>query len=112
MSTDIFESCVRTTGDFAGVFECDDEAGYFYLYETGGNAGHKIIDSIHILSGQPDFTDTDVSVRWDQDQEKVGLFIRNMLWAVFDVKCRHRYGAVYDDTKTPALPLEATNGFK
>ena len=112
MATDeIFDSCVRTAGDRAGVFEYDGQTGYFYLYETAKHHGEKVVDSIHVLSGEPDFAETDVSVRWDCDEEKVGLFIRQTLWAVFDIARRAKYGGGYKAGAKPPLPSQATIGF-
>ncbi len=108
---EIFDSCVREKGDLAGVFEYDGEAGYFYLYETKRGQGEKIVDKLHILSGQPDFTEADVSVRWDSREERVGLFIRNVLWAVFDGLQRLKYGGGYKTGIQPSLPESATVGF-
>jgi hypothetical protein len=112
MSTEeIFDSCVRTTGDLAGVFEYDGETGYFYLYKTERAHGEKVLESIHVLSGQPDFTEVDISVRWDLDEQKVGLFIRDALWAVFDGTRRLKYGGGYEAGAKPSLPAEAMIGF-
>lgn len=111
MTTGMFESCVRTAGDLAGVFEYDSGTAYFYLYETRSERGKKVLDSIHILSGQGDFAEADVSVRWDQREEKVGLFIRDVLWAAFDGVRRAKYGGGYQAGTTPSLPAEARSGF-
>jgi hypothetical protein len=108
---EIFDSCVRTRGDLAGVFEYDGEAGFFYLYETERGHGEKVLDSIHIFSGQPDLAEHDVSVRWDLAEEKVGLFIRDVLWAVFDGAKRAKYGGRYETGAKQSLPSAATIGF-
>jgi len=111
MSSDIFDSCVRTAGDLAGVFEYDGETGYFYLYDVNDNATRKILDTIHVLFGKPDFNDTDVSIRWDSTEEKVGLVIHGALWAVFDTGQKRKHGARYKVGTRPSLPSEATVGF-
>jgi len=107
MSLKIFDSALRSAGDMAGVFEYDGETGYFYLYDTRADQGHKVIDSIHVLSGRPDFTEADVTVRWDVSDGKVGLFICNALWAVFDSSHGTKYGGNYKAGKRPSLPPEA-----
>jgi hypothetical protein len=111
--TEIFNSCVRSASDLAGVFEYDGDTGYFYLYDTTGSPNQKVIDSIHILSGPPDFSDAEVTVRWDCEEEKVGLFIRGVLWAVFDSSNGAKYGGKYKPGSSlpPPLPLEAKAGF-
>ena len=108
---EIFDSAVRSAGDLAGVFEYDGETGYFYLYATEGDAGRKVLDSIHILSGDPDFADANISVRWDSEEQKVGLFIRDVLWAAFDCGRRSKHGGAYEPGGKPSLPRGAKVGF-
>ncbi|TCV78216.1 DUF2251 domain-containing protein [Sulfurirhabdus autotrophica] len=110
-TNEIFDSAVRSDGDLAGVFEYDGESGYFYLYKTEGGQGHKIIDSIHILSGEPDFTEADVLVRWDTEEEKVGFFIRGVLWAIFDSHDYTGHGGNYRPDAKPGLLPEVVRGF-
>ncbi len=108
---DLFDSAVRSAGDVAGVFEYDGATGYFYLYATGEEAGQRVLDAIHILSGEPDFAARDVSVRWDVDEQKVGLFIRDVLWAAFDHGRSTKYGGSYNRHGRPVLPPLAQAGF-
>ena len=109
---EIFDSSVRAKGDFAGVFEFDGETAYFYLYATGGGVEEpKIWDSVHVFSGQPDFAESDISVRWDSREEKVGLFIRGILWAVFDCVRQSKCGGDYVPGRKPSLPAEAIAEF-
>jgi hypothetical protein len=111
-SEEIFDSSVRSAGDLAGVFEYDGETGYFYLYETQGAEGQRVIDSIHVLSGVPDFAQEHIAVRWNKTEDKVGLFIRNLLWAVFDGDSRRTYGGNYKPgAAPPPLPPGVTGGF-
>jgi hypothetical protein len=107
---EMFDSSVRSAGDVAGVFEYDGETGYFYLYEMDGDQGQKILDSIHILSGEPDFVEADIWIGWDSEERKVGLFIGDVLWAVFD-GCA-KYGGSYKPGARPSLPPEAEKGFE
>lgn len=107
---EIFDSAVRSTGDLAGVFEFDGETGYFYLYKTDGTQSQKILDSIHVISSEPDFVETDISIRWDSEERKVGLFIRDSLWAVFDPGQREKYGGNYKPNASPALPPGSWRG--
>ena len=107
---EMFGSSVRAAGDLAGVFEYDGETGYFYLYETEGGEGHKVLGSIHVLSGKPDFSEEDVAIQWDSANRRVGLFIRDVLWAVFD-ESRTQYGGSYRPGATPQLPSDARTWF-
>lgn len=111
-SEEIFESCVRTAEDLAGVFEFDGETAYFYLYETSADQGQKILGAIHIFSGTPDFTAEDVSIRWDPTENKVGLFLRGLLWAVFDRKGRGKHGGNYKVGSAPVLSEQAKSGLE
>jgi len=108
---EIFDSCVRSADDLAGVFEYDGETGYLYLYEISGGEGQKVRDSIHILSGELNFEEADLSIRWDQEEQKVGLFIKGALWAVFDPRHHAKYGGSYQPGAKPSLPSEALVGF-
>lgn len=108
---EIFDSAVRPAGDLAGVFESDGDTAYFYLYATGGDTGQKVLDSIHVFSGEPDFAEADVSVRWDSEEQKVGLFIKGVLWAAFDCTRRTKYGGSYKLGGKPSLPSGAEVGF-
>jgi hypothetical protein len=111
MSDEIFESCVRSGGDLAGVFEHDGETGYFYLYNVGGDTGEKIVDAIRVVSGEVDFRGSDISVRWDEGEERVGLFIRGVLWAVFDPGRGLKHGEGYGPGAEPSLPGDLVEGF-
>jgi hypothetical protein len=99
---EIFESSVRPTGDLAGVFEHDGEAGYFYLYGNGENK--EVLGALHVLSGPCGFRAEDVEVRWAADGSVVGLFISGRVWAVFDANNRTEYGGDYAAGVGPDLP--------
>jgi hypothetical protein len=109
---EMFESSVRSDGDLAGVFEYDDGVGYFYLYEVPGQATRKIIKSIRISSREPDYSDSEIAIRWDRQERVVGLFIRGKLWAVFDAETRQSYGGDYSPDKQAQVPLEIAAGFE
>jgi len=111
MPVDIFKDCVRPAGDLAGVFEFDEDTGYFYLYDISNSASPRIVDYLHICSYVPDFADHHIELRWTSDQEKVGLFIRDALWAVFIPGTQSKYGGDYRPGRIPSLPVEAKSGF-
>ena len=108
---DIFNSSVRSTGDLAGVFEFDGETSYFYLYSVNEGEGGKVLDAIHVFTGNPDFSEVDISVRWDSKEENVGLFIKDVLWAVFGCVNRLKLGGGYKPGGTPSLPAESKELF-
>ena len=108
---DIFESVVRSSGDLAGVFEFDGETSYFYLYELHGSNSNKVLDAIRITASVPDFTESDIAIRWDIDERIVGLLIKGVLWAVFDSDTRAKYGGNYRSSAPSSVPPEFSNKF-
>ena len=109
MSTEMFVTAVRSAGDRAGVFEYTERTGYFYLYDQAGREGKRILNAIHILSGVPDFTESDVDVCWARGEGMVGLLIRGQLWAVF--RDGERFGGNYRSGSPPALPRGVAEAF-
>jgi hypothetical protein len=106
MQEEMFDSAVRDGGDLAGVFEYEDGVGYFYLYALTGDDGKKVLDAIPVIVGTADFEESDIAIAWDQRGQKVGLFIRGSLWAVFDVQRQSKGGGKYAPGVVPALPPE------
>jgi len=107
---DVFDSLIRAQGDLAGVFEYDEADGsqnataYFYLCRIQGEKVGPVIDTIHIRSGAWAITDTDVAVRWDRDERRVGLFIFGTLSAAFDVGTGAKYGGQYGKDFNASIP--------
>lgn len=109
---EMFDSAIRSAGDRAGIFEYDGETAYFYLYETNGSHCQKVIAAIRVLSGTPDFEEGDVSIRWEDDESKVGLFIRGQLWAAFDAQTHGKYGGNYRLDAEADIPSEIGAAFE
>lgn len=106
MSTDeIFESSVRSSGDLAGVFEYDGDTAYFYLYKIENESGQKVMSAIQIVFGQSNISQTNVAVRWDASETKVGLFINNQLCAAFD-SSGNKYGGDCRKSMQTQIPPE------
>lgn len=113
MSTDeIFNSMTRTAGDLAGVFEYDGATGYFYLYETTGNQGQRVVGVIRLMTTEPDFEQGDVEVRWDRSENNVGLFIRGRLWGAFDGITKTGFGGDYRPDGQAEIPKIMANSFE
>jgi len=110
-SIELFDSRSRSKGDLAGVFEYDGDTGYFYLYETPNGCGQKVVGAIQILSGDPDFEQADINVRWDARETKVGLFIRGQLCAAFDSEGGTKYGGNYHRGVELRMPSEILMAF-
>jgi hypothetical protein len=107
----MFHSSARSKGDFAGVFEYDSEVGHFYLYETGNDAGQKVAGAIRIFSGEAEFKQADIAVRWDGNEQRVGLSIRGQICAVFDADTRIKYGGNYSRGAQFDMPSEVLKAF-
>jgi hypothetical protein len=108
---EIFDSATRLTGDMAGVFEYDGETGYFYLYKMDSVFGNKIIDSIRICLGTIDFTDSDISIKWDSQNQLVALLIKGEIWAVFDSYKGTKHGGDYKSIGKSNIPLNILTRF-
>ena len=83
---EMFLSSVRSRDDLGAFFEYDGETGYFYLYDPLRQGGERIVNSIHVISGNPDFREADLEIRWSPDEQTVGLLIRGQPWAAFSGK--------------------------
>ena len=106
---DIFDSAIRTKGDLAGVFEYEDTGpqgatAYFYLYRAEGETASSILDVIHVRSGQRAVTEADDAVRWDSDEQRVGLFVFGTLVAAFDAAAGTKYGGGYGKDFNAEIP--------
>ena len=108
MPEDVFVDLARSAGDLAGVFEYDGETGYFYLYRLNSAEGNRIAGAIPILSGKIRISYDDVLLRWDASENKVALFIRSVMWAIFDCRSGEKYGGHYAPNGTPKIPADVT----
>jgi hypothetical protein len=106
MAKELFESAVREKGDFSGVFEYDGDTAYFYLYDMRREDQPKIVDAVHILSGATNLEESDVIVQWDKGEQRVGLFLRGVQWAVFNVASSRKYGGNYNTQERAKIPIE------
>jgi hypothetical protein len=109
--SDIFDSSVRSAGDLAGVFECDDDTGYFYFFDQTRGEGNMARAATQVVKGQPDFEQTDIAVEWDPSETVVGLMIRGKLWAAFDENGRSYSGGLYHADRDPNIPSDIKNAF-
>ncbi|MDX8526967.1 hypothetical protein RFM68_20910 [Mesorhizobium sp. MSK_1335] len=107
---DIFDSAIRTKGDLAGVFEYEeiDEAksatAYFYLHRVEGETAGSVLGAIPVRSGQWAITEADVAVRWDSNEQRVGLFVFGTLVAAFDAITGVKYGGRYGKDFNAEIP--------
>jgi hypothetical protein len=108
MDADCFEQALRQAGDLAGVFEYDGETGYFYLYDNR-KKHQKIIDAIHIVTGLFNMKAGEIEIRWDNGEVRVGLFLRGIQWAVFNVESNSKFGGGFSPKGSPQIP--STEGF-
>ena len=85
MGDDIFITSTRTNGDYSGVFEYDGETSYFYLYSLGNPDGEKIVGAIGLPYEITMDSMPDLSVRWNKQETKVGVFLRDNLLGLFNL---------------------------
>jgi hypothetical protein len=109
---DIFASEVRSAGDLAGVYEFDGKVGFFYLYKTTGTSKSKILGAVRICQNRPPFDKLDISIRWDVNEEMVGLLIRSKLCAAFDGSSGASYGGLYKIEGEANIPKRISDRFK
>ena len=109
---EMFDSQLRSIGDFAGVFEFDGEVAYFYLYDTTKAEKEKTLGAIRVLTGTPDFEEEGVAICWDESEGKVGLLIQGKLWAAFDATTKAAYGGNYHAGSRAEIPTEITASFE
>jgi hypothetical protein len=83
--TDIFVDGMNSQGTYAGAFEADDAVSWFYLHDLSAEPGGKIVGAVQVYRGVPDFVESDVQIRWYDDETKVGVFIKGQLGAHFDL---------------------------
>jgi hypothetical protein len=107
---DLYESSIRSQGDFGAFFECDGEAAYFYFCDTKEKL--KILTAVQIFSGPADFKQDDLSVRWNETESQVGLFIKNRLWAAYDVETGACHVGSYRTKDQSNIPKEVAESFK
>lgn len=98
----------RSRGNLAGVFEFDGDTSYFYFWRQSDD--YRVLGAIHIATGKPDFGESDLDVRWYARDERVGLFVRNELWAAFDAETGTTAGGDYRSDERPILPPWASHG--
>lgn len=92
MDDEIFITSARSRGDFAGVFEYDGETSYFYLYSLDNPDGEKIVGAIGLSHEITKDSEADLSVRWNKQETKVGVFLRDNLLALFNLDQRSKVG--------------------
>jgi hypothetical protein len=108
---EMFDSSVRSAGDFAGVFEYDGETGYFYLYDMSREESQRVLAAIRVVGTKPDFDQDSIEIKWDKAERRVGLFIRGALWAAFDTKTGAGFGGDYAAGAQPKISQEVAQVF-
>ena len=104
MSDGIFDSCIRSAGDLAGVLECDDDASYFYLYDSTRDENRRVLGAICLSLGPPDFEESDIDIRWDRMEEFVAVFIRQDLRAIFEGATGCGFGGISERDSKAEIP--------
>ena len=110
MDDEIFQSSAHPNGSVAAVFEYDGETGYFYFLDLLKSQDKQITAAIHIISSDPDFSESDVRIRWNKAENIVGLYLHDRLWAAFDLQGT-KYGGNYRPRSHPVIPADVVSSF-
>jgi hypothetical protein len=102
----LVESAIREKGDLAGAFEYDGRTGYFYLYDVREAENQKVLAFIRVISGNTDLADLEVSIRWDERQERVGLFLRGVQWVAFVAPIGAKHGGNFGPPANADIPAQ------
>lgn len=105
MAFDVFVSSDSHSSDYSGVFEHDGDVGYFYLCRTAVGGESKIIESLCVMRGVQGLVESDFTVKWDRTGAKVGLFIRGVLWSLYDVTAKTKHGGLFAHGQRSTVPV-------
>jgi hypothetical protein len=106
MPKEIFESSTRNAGDYAGVFERDNETSYFYLFNLNGRPNKKILGAIQIKHDIFEKTNSHAGVKWNRAQTKVALIFDGNAIAMFSVPNGKSYGSVFTPVLLAPIPSD------
>jgi hypothetical protein len=70
-----------------------------------------VLGAIHITSKPLDFGKDDIRVEWDTSETRVGILIKNELWAAFDAQGT-KYGGDYSQGAQPNIPEPIERSFR
>ncbi|WP_245442598.1 hypothetical protein [Mesorhizobium hawassense] len=70
------------------------------MYEPDGS----IVGAIHVRSGAWSITEADIAVKWDKDEQRVGLFVFGVLTAAFDAETGARCGGRHGEDFNAEIP--------
>lgn len=102
----------RAAGDRAGVFEHDGRVGYFYLYDSNGAPGRKVLGAVRVIGADPALRNGDVGLLWSGDERFVGVMIRGRLCAAFDCGTGEVFGGVCQPDGSPSkIPEQVRASF-
>src|SRR5262245_2730403 len=107
----MFLSSLRHDSEFAGVFEADEDTGYFYLYKPENLEGQRVLGAIHVWSGEPPIKKRQLSIEWSKDDTVVGLLIDGRPWAAFETETGKRHGGEYSSSRKPRVPVRIAAKF-
>lgn len=87
-----FITAVCEANGLAGVYEYDDGTAYFYLCSVGPSGHAAIIDNLQIDPRVRELSNGDIVLAWDDVGIRVGLFVKQVLCAVFNVDMHTKFG--------------------
>jgi hypothetical protein len=62
------------------------------------DGGIEIFGEVQVMRGPPDFSESDVDMRWNDAGRRVELFIRGKMYAYFDLDENRGVPGRYPDT--------------
>jgi len=88
LGEDAFVESLSLENNYAVVFECNDETGYFYANETNEATKElRILDALHIFETEEiskNKKQINVKIIWAKDWLKAALMLDDECHAVFD----------------------------
>jgi hypothetical protein len=101
---EMFDSAVRSAGDMAGVFECDGETNFFYLYQIFSKGESTILGAVSVSFGTPISKLSDIKIIWSDDENIVGLKVYDEVCAAFDCdSAKLLFGGMQNQDKSKLL---------
>jgi hypothetical protein len=105
----VFQYQANSDETLAGVYEHDDDVGYFYLSELTACEGQRIVGAVQVFLGPFRHALDDLAIRWSFDGHVVALFVKGELCAAFDATRREAFGG--DSGKHDAIPQSMKHMF-
>jgi hypothetical protein len=107
----IYLSSTNYFGDFGAVLEEDSDVLYFYLLSLAD--GMAILDFVYITNSRRNLASDDFSIKWSWGDASVGLFVKGVLNAAFEVRldARRKWSGGFDGDTPLGLGKDISEQF-